>query len=279
MTSPYNTPDTPDTPDTVAPTTPDVASANPTLPISTTPQQTYVQQAAVASPQATSPIAHQPAEAYPQTQPSYGSAPVSNTVPASNTVPVSNPVPAPNAVTTANTVPAPNSMSVPNAAPGSAPVYGHPQNSYPQNTYPAQQYPQTQAGYGAGQNTAYGAPYTSPNPAGQPMQNGVGYNGFPDGAQAAPKPKEKMIAALLSFFLGGFGAANFYMGKNSFGFIKLGILLLTIFLSFLTIVIPPILIMVILAGTALGIWNLVEFIMILTGKDPYRCDADGVPLV
>ena len=54
MTSPYNTPDT------VAPTTPDVASANPTLPISTTPQQTYVQQAAVASPQATSPIAHQP---------------------------------------------------------------------------------------------------------------------------------------------------------------------------------------------------------------------------
>ena len=62
MTSPYNTPDTPDT---VAPTTPDVASANPTLPISTTPQQTYVQQAAVASPQATSPIAHQPVEAYP----------------------------------------------------------------------------------------------------------------------------------------------------------------------------------------------------------------------
>lgn len=43
-----------------------------------------------------------------------------------------------------------------------------------------------------------------------------------------PKSKSKTIAALLAFFLGIFGAHNFYLGKYKIGFITLGISLASI---------------------------------------------------
>ena len=63
--------------------------------------------------------------------------------------------------------------------------------------------------------------------------------------------KSKMTAALLCFFLGGWGAHRFYVGKTG-----------TAILMFLT------------AGGC-GIWSLIDFIMILCGS---FTDDKGNPL-
>lgn len=83
-------------------------------------------------------------------------------------------------------------------------------------------------------------------------------------------PKQKVTAALLAFFLGGWGLHNFYLGYNNRGIIQLvmtgfGLLTFWLIIGFLPLI-------------AAGIWAFVEFIMILMGASPFDRDARGIPL-
>ena len=142
---------------------------------------------------------------------------------------------------------------------------------------------------------------TTPSPYGQPEYPDTGQQpgypagqqpGYPGAGYAQPgygtgvAPKSKTTAALLAFFLGDFGAHNFYRGQKGRAFGHLGLLLLGVVLFGI-------------AGAALvgsvdargnvadsaaagvgivgflgylvfianGIWRFVEFIMILVSKD------------
>lgn len=70
------------------------------------------------------------------------------------------------------------------------------------------------------------------------------------------EPKSLIAAALLAFFLGIFGAHNFYLGYKSKAMTQLLLTICSLFiLSFVT-----------------AIWSFIEFIMILTGS---ITDSDG----
>lgn len=58
----------------------------------------------------------------------------------------------------------------------------------------------------------------------------------------SPEPKKQLIAAVLCFLLGGFGAHRFYTGHTGIGVIQL------------------------LTGGGCGIWALIDLIMIITGS-------------
>lgn len=74
----------------------------------------------------------------------------------------------------------------------------------------------------------------------------------------AAAPKQKIVAFLLAFFLGGFGVHNFYLGKTGMGVAQL---ILTITVIGAVVSLP---------------WALIQSIMILVGSIN---DADGNPLV
>ena len=76
----------------------------------------------------------------------------------------------------------------------------------------------------------------------------------------AGQQKSRLAAGLLGIFLGSLGIHNFYLGKTKLGLIQ-------ILLSVCTCGI---------ASPAVGIWGLVEGIMILTGN--IAEDGRGVPL-
>lgn len=69
--------------------------------------------------------------------------------------------------------------------------------------------------------------------------------------------KSKSTAALLAFFLGGFGAHRFYVGKSGSAVIMLIMAIVGILLSCVYIGLP--------LCFAVGIWSFVDFIIILTG--------------
>ena len=85
------------------------------------------------------------------------------------------------------------------------------------------------------------------------------------GVAAAPQfqksEKNKIVAALLAFFLGGLGIHNFYLGYKGKAIAQL----LLSLIGWILIIGPAV----------SGIWAFVEFIMILVDKIP---DADGKPL-
>lgn len=88
---------------------------------------------------------------------------------------------------------------------------------------------------------------------------------FPGGVQApAAELKSKLVAALLGIFVGFVGVHRFYLGYNTIGIIQL--------LVSLVLAIPTCGI----SCVGVGIWGLVEGIMILTGN--INKDALGRPL-
>lgn len=76
--------------------------------------------------------------------------------------------------------------------------------------------------------------------------------------------KSKIVAGLLGLFLGGFGAHNFYLGYTKKALIQL---LVSLVGGLITCGI---------ATFGIGIWALIESIMILCGN--INVDADGNPL-
>ena len=79
--------------------------------------------------------------------------------------------------------------------------------------------------------------------------------------------KSKSTAALLAFFLGGFGAHRFYVGKSGSAVVMLIMAIVGILLSCVYIGLP--------LCFAVGIWSFVDFIIILTGG---FTDSLGRPL-
>lgn len=71
--------------------------------------------------------------------------------------------------------------------------------------------------------------------------------------QATTQPKQKIIAALFAFFLGGLGIHRFYLGYTT-----VGIVFIVLFvLGFITVGITWVI---------TGIWAFIEFILILCGS-------------
>ena len=127
--------------------------------------------------------------------------------------------------------------SVPGLFAPAAPQYAAPPGYGPPpygGAYPPPGYGAPPPGYGA-PHPGYGPPqpqyYTGQNMAGR---------------------RDWLVAVLLCFFLGGFGAHRFYTGHTGIAIAQL------------------------LTLGGCGIWSLIDFIIILTGS--YR-DAEGYPLV
>jgi TM2 domain-containing membrane protein YozV len=85
---------------------------------------------------------------------------------------------------------------------------------------------------------------------------------MPNPAYGYPQPKSKLVAGLLGIFLGGLGIHRFYLGFTKIAVIQL---ILTVVLGFFTFGI-------------VGLWGVVEGIMIIAGSAHFRADAHGVPL-
>ena len=97
---------------------------------------------------------------------------------------------------------------------------------------------------------------------------GVPCNSGATGAAAVPGAKSKMAAGLLAIFLGSYGIHNFYLGYTKKAVTQLvltlvGLVLCCVFVGIFLV-----------AGV--GIWALVEGIMIFTGS--INVDGNGMPL-
>ncbi|GAB3690770.1 TM2 domain-containing protein [Corynebacterium nasicanis] len=82
--------------------------------------------------------------------------------------------------------------------------------------------------------------------------------------------KSALLAALLCFFFGIFGVHNFYLGHTNRGVIML-------VLSFVVLLTWWMGVGLVILG-ALLIWELIDFIMLLTKSGPFQRDGRGVPL-
>jgi TM2 domain-containing membrane protein YozV len=85
---------------------------------------------------------------------------------------------------------------------------------------------------------------------------------LPNPAYGYPQPKSKIAAGLLGIFLGGLGIHRFYLGYTVLGIVQLA---LTLVLGAFTF-------------GLVGLWGVVEGIMILAGAQYFRRDAKGIPL-
>jgi TM2 domain-containing membrane protein YozV len=85
---------------------------------------------------------------------------------------------------------------------------------------------------------------------------------MPNPAYGYPQPKSRIVAGLLGIFLGGLGIHRFYLGYTAIGIIQIA---LTVFLGILTF-------------GLIGLWGLVEGIMIFAGASYFNQDAKGIPL-
>lgn len=107
-----------------------------------------------------------------------------------------------------------------------------------------------------------GTPNPHSNP-GQYVQPPNAYAQYPRANMPGgynPSGKQKVVAALLAFFVGPLGVHKFYLGHNTLGIIMLLITVLTCGWG----------------GLITGLWSLYDFVMILCDKE---VDSNGYPLV
>jgi TM2 domain-containing membrane protein YozV len=180
--------------------------------------------------------------------PTYGQAPAYDPAPTSGQAPASDPG-------------APYGQApVYGQAPGQPAAYGQP-SAYEQTPgyTPAPAYDQT-PGYGQG---------------GYPQQAG----GYPAGPGAAPggynpnydpQAKSRVVAGILGILLGSFGVHRFYLGYTGMGFLMVGLYVFGLITSIFFVG------LFLMAGV--GIWALVEGILILTRSPNFQTDATGRPL-
>ena len=114
------------------------------------------------------------------------------------------------------------------------------------------------------QSNPQAAPMPAPN-AGMPNQG----QAFLANPADAGEPRQWIVAVLLAFFLGIWGAHNFYLGYKKRAIIQL-VLTLVGFVTSLIII-------GIFVVIGVAIWTFVEFIMLLAKSD--YVDAWGRPLV
>ena len=89
-----------------------------------------------------------------------------------------------------------------------------------------------------------------PPQAGMPMSYGYPR---PDMMAYSGPPKSKVAAALLAFFLGGFGIHRFYLGHTGTGVAMLILCVVGLATCGIT-------------SAVVGVWALVDFVLILTGS-------------
>ncbi|CUU66610.1 NINE protein [Corynebacterium variabile] len=106
----------------------------------------------------------------------------------------------------------------------------------------------------------------APQPSHQPAPQAAGMMNQPQ----VKSDRSKVSALLLAFFLGGFGAHNFYLGYTTKAWWQLALSIFGVITSFFLIGIPIVM--------GVGIWVFVDFIMILLRSGSYGHDVDGRPL-
>jgi TM2 domain-containing membrane protein YozV len=109
-----------------------------------------------------------------------------------------------------------------------------------------------------------GEPYQQPMEQAPPAYQGQPYQqqGYPQQPGYSQQPgyeqKSKIVAGILGILLGSLGIHRFYLGYTKIGIIQIVVTFVTIGFG--------------------GIWGFIEGIMILVGADPFKRDANGVPL-
>ena len=90
--------------------------------------------------------------------------------------------------------------------------------------------------------------------------NPGGYAGYSNGTPGYSLQKSRIAAGILAILVGALGIHNFYLGYNARGTVQLLVSVLTCGIG----------------AVPMGIWALVEGIMLLCGSTSY--DARGIPL-
>ena len=120
----------------------------------------------------------------------------------------------------------------------------------------------------------YGQQPYGQQPAGQP---GYGQPGF----NAPVQGKSRTTVGLLNFFLGGFGAGDFYLGPKQMGIIKVvaSIVLNIIYMAAAASESAVLFGLVLLVMLGYSAFLIACMIMSFMGKWIYAADANGVPTV
>lgn len=125
----------------------------------------------------------------------------------------------------------------------------------------------------------YGQQPYGQQPAGQPGYGQPGY-GQP-GFNAPVQGKSRTTVGLLNFFLGGFGAGDFYLGHKQMGIIKVvaSIVLNIIYMAAAASESTVLFLLVMLVMLGYSAFLIACMIMSFMGKWIYAADANGVPTV
>ena len=120
----------------------------------------------------------------------------------------------------------------------------------------------------------YGQQPYGQQPAGQP---GYGQPGF----NAPVQGKSRTTVGLLNFFLGGFGAGDFFLGHKQMGIIKVvaSIVLNIIYMAAAASESTVLFLLVLLVMLGYSAFLIACMIMSFMGKWIYAADANGVPTV